>query len=116
MSRNSSTPILDRGATVSAYEVIDRRNASTQLTSCNYQLAADDFKPGFHLEVGELDKRRKCPSGRLEGTTATSLPEPERESSVDPRYGSEFLSTDSGMSGYPAPHIQSRNGRGPRPK
>ena len=98
MSRNSSTPILDRGATVSAYEVIDRRNASTQLTSCNYQLAADDFKPGCCPRGGRVQKRQMNTVTRLEGTTATSLKTvPERD--ADNRKARRALAQKGGTPG-----------------
>ncbi len=54
----------------------DVPDGSSPLTARGHsQLLADDFIPGSHLEVGDLEKRWICPSGRLEGTPVTSRPE-----------------------------------------
>ncbi len=80
------------------------------LTRLGNQLHADDFKPGFCLEEGELVKRRIQTPGsarRRSGDLPTLAP--YGESSVDPRHGSEFqphhwLRHEQ----IPGPYIQSR--------
>lgn len=99
-----------RGVLHCRYVVSEGHDSSFPLNACCYlRPGADDFKPGFHLEEGELVKRRMCPSSRLEGATVTSRPESRkgRAALIHDTDWSSWL-TASGVSGYPARHIQSR--------
>lgn len=88
------------------HETCEAQHTSNRLTERGFlRRTADDFNTGFHLEVGESIHATDESLGRLEGTTATSLPEPhQRRASVDPRYGLGLLASANGVSGYPDPY------------
>jgi hypothetical protein len=100
---NESTPEVGSGVLRCSYAANEIHHTSNRLTR-EYRLVADDFKPGSHLEAGDLVKRRICPSERLEGTSATSHSEPhQRRASVDHDTVGDLSSRTDGMSEYPAP-------------
>jgi hypothetical protein len=64
---NESTPEV--GVLTWGHREMVEIHSSSPLTARGHsQLLADDFNPGSHLEVGDLEKRWMYPSGRLEGT------------------------------------------------
>lgn len=109
-------PARRRGANVIRRDAKSGFHSSDSLIKReDLRLPADDFKPGSHLEVGELEQRRMSRRvARRHAYQMTSHSEPQqRRASVDHDTVGvlylEHIEVD-GMSEYPHRHIQSQNG------
>lgn len=99
-------------------------HASSVLSSRTYfRLLADDFKPGFHLEVGETIATDNAGQARRHQGDLPDIPDPSRDAdnrkasrAHDPCYRVGLSAVKQigadGVSGYPAPSISRALGKG----